>query len=68
MAADERFEEEIAGSNLLIREPALAAYVGGLVERVGGPAAHDLRIYLVQVPEFNAFMAPTGFVVVFSGR
>jgi predicted Zn-dependent protease len=63
----ERFEEEIAGSNLLIRDPALGAYVGGLVERVGGPAARDLRIYVAQVPEFNAFMAPTGFVVVFSG-
>ena len=63
----ERFEEEIAGSNLLIRDPALTGYVGGLIERVGGPAAHDLRIYLAQVPEFNAFMAPTGFVVVFSG-
>jgi hypothetical protein len=63
----ERFEEEIAGSNLLIRDPALTAYLGGLVERVGGPAARDLRVYLAQVPEFNAFMAPTGFVVVFSG-
>ena len=63
----ERFEEEIAGSNLLIRDPALTSYVGGLIERVGGPAAQDLRIYLAQVPEFNAFMAPTGFVVVFSG-
>ena len=63
----ERVEEEIAGSNLLIRDPALASYLGGLVERVGGPAAQDLRVYLAQVPEFNAFMAPTGFMVVFSG-
>ena len=63
----ERFEEDVAGSNLLIRDPALTSYLGGLMERVGGPAARDLRVYLAHVPEFNAFMAPTGFAVVFSG-
>jgi beta-barrel assembly-enhancing protease len=63
----ERVEQEIAGSNLLIRDPALVSYLGGLAERVGGPAARDLRVYVAQVPEFNAFMAPTGFMVVFSG-
>jgi predicted Zn-dependent protease len=62
-----RVEEEIAGSNLLIRDPALTAYLGAIAERVGGPAAKDLRIYLARIPEFNAFMAPTGFMVVFSG-
>ncbi len=63
----ERFEEEVAGSNLLIQDPRLTSYVGGLMERVGGPAARDLRIYVAHVPEFNAFMTPTGFAVVFSG-
>ena len=32
----ERFEEEIAGSNLLIRDAGLSAYLGGLVERLIG--------------------------------
>jgi len=63
----ERVEQEIAGSNLLIKDKALASYVGGLTERVGGPAAKDLRIYVARIPEFNAFIAPTGFMVVFSG-
>jgi predicted Zn-dependent protease len=63
----QRAEEEIAGSNLLIKDPALTSYLGGVAERVGGPAAKDLRVYLAHVPEFNAFMAPTGFMVVFSG-
>jgi len=63
----ERFEEEVAGSNLLIQDQRLTSYVGGLMERVGGPAARDLRIYVAHVPEFNAFMTPTGFAVVFSG-
>ena len=63
----ERVEEEIAGSNLLLKDPSLVSYLGALAGRVGGPAAQDLRVYLAHVPEFNAFMAPTGFMVVFSG-
>jgi predicted Zn-dependent protease len=63
----ERAEAEIAGSNLLLRDPALISYVAGVAGRVGGPAAKDLRVYLAHIPEFNAFMAPTGFMVVFTG-
>lgn len=63
----ERVEEEIAGSNLLIKDPALTSYLGDIIGSVGGPAAKDFRIYLAHIPEFNAFMAPTGFAVVFSG-
>ncbi|QDP18669.1 M48 family metallopeptidase [Sphingomonas xanthus] len=63
----ERVEEEVSGSNLLIRDPRLAAYLGELIGRVGGPAAKDMRIYLARIPEFNAVMFPTGFTVIFSG-
>jgi predicted Zn-dependent protease len=63
----ERVEEEVAGSNLLIKDPALTAYLGTLIGNVGGPAARDMRIYLARIPEFNAVMFPTGFTVIFSG-
>lgn len=63
----ERVEEEVSGSNLLIKDPALTSYLGELIGRVGGPAARDMRIYLARIPEFNAMMFPTGFAVVFSG-
>ena len=63
----ERVEQEIAGSNLLIQDRRLTSYLGNIVGRIGGPAARDLRVYLARIPEFNAFMAPTGFMVVFSG-
>ncbi|WP_114228108.1 MULTISPECIES: M48 family metallopeptidase [Sphingomonas] len=62
-----RVEEEIAGSNLLVQDPALNRYLQGLVGKVGGPATSDLRVYLARVPEFNAMMFPTGFAVVFTG-
>ena len=63
----ERVEEEISGSNLLIKDPKLISYLGTLIGNVGGPAARDMRIYLARIPEFNAIMFPTGFTVVFSG-
>jgi beta-barrel assembly-enhancing protease len=63
----QRVEEEIADSNLLINDPQLTGYLRDLIGKVGGPAAQDFRIYLARIPEFNAFMAPTGFAVVFSG-
>ncbi|HXG80340.1 MAG TPA: M48 family metalloprotease [Sphingomicrobium sp.] len=63
----ERVEEEVSGSNLLIKDPQLIAYLGTLIGNVGGPAARDMRIYLARIPEFNAVMFPTGFTVIFSG-
>ena len=63
----ERVEEEIAGSNLLIKDDRLNAYLRDLIGKVGGPATRDMRIYLARIPDFNAVMFPTGFSVVFSG-
>jgi beta-barrel assembly-enhancing protease len=63
----ERVEEEIAGSNLLIEDPAVSGYLRKIIGDVGGPAAKDFRIYVARIPEFNAMMFPTGFAIVFSG-
>jgi predicted Zn-dependent protease len=63
----ERAEEEISGSNLLVRDPKLTGYLQDLIGKVGGPAAKDFRIYLAHIPEFNAMMFPSGFAVVFTG-
>ena len=63
----ERVEEEVAGSNILIKDPELIRYLQDLIGQVGGPAAKDMRIYLARIPDFNAVMFPTGFSVIFSG-
>jgi predicted Zn-dependent protease len=63
----DRVEEEVSGSNLLVRDPGVTRYVQQLIGKVGGPAARDMRIYVVRIPEFNAMMFPNGFAVVFSG-
>ena len=63
----DRVEEEVAGSNLLIKNASIVAYLQQIIGRVGGPAARDMRIYLAHVPDFNAMMFPSGFAVVFTG-
>ena len=63
----DRVEEEISGSNLLVQDAGLTAYLKDIIGTVGGPAAKDFRIYLARIPDFNAMMFPTGFAVVFSG-
>jgi len=62
-----RVEEEVAGSNILIKDPALISYLQQLIGNVGGPAAKDMRIYLARIPDFNAVMFPSGFAVIFTG-
>jgi beta-barrel assembly-enhancing protease len=63
----DRAEEEVSGSNLLIKDPQLVSYLQGIIGRVGGPAAKDMRIYLAHIPDFNAVMFPSGFAVIFTG-
>ena len=63
----ERVEEEVAGSNLVIADESVGKYASELIGKIGGPAAQDIRVYVLRVPEFNAMMFPTGFAVVFSG-
>ncbi len=63
----DRVEEEVAGSNILIKDPQLIRYLQSLIGDVGGPAAKDMRIYLARIPEFNAVMFPSGFAVIFTG-
>jgi hypothetical protein len=63
----ERVEEEVAGSNLVIADKSVGSYASELIANIGGPAAKDIRVYVLRVPEFNAMMFPTGFAVVFSG-
>lgn len=60
-------EKEIRQSPYIIHDPALNEYVQGVLCKVTGPHCQDLRLYLVEIPVFNASMAPNGVVLVFSG-
>lgn len=63
----DKIEKEIAESNLLIRDPALSQYVEGIIHRLLGDAASEVRLYIVRNSDFNASMFPNGMMIVHSG-
>lgn len=63
----DRAEKDLRNSPILVRDPALNAYVHGVVCQVTGDYCKDLRLYIVDVPVFNAQTAPNGVVLVFTG-
>jgi predicted Zn-dependent protease len=63
----EQAEKQIRQSPSIVRDPALQAYVEGLVCKIAGPHCGELRVYVVDIPVFNASMAPNGATMVFTG-
>jgi predicted Zn-dependent protease len=48
-------------------DPALQAYVDGVLTRISGPFSGDVRLYVMDRPFFNASMAATGYTEVWTG-
>lgn len=63
----DKAEKQIKTSGARIKDAELNAYVRSLTCEVIGPGCNDLRIYVVNSPEFNASMAPNGMMIVNSG-
>lgn len=67
MQVDEA-ERKLQTSDFVIRDPALNAYVRGVLCReVGEELCGEARIYIMRTPYFNASMAPNGMMQVWSG-
>lgn len=67
MMADED-ERKLRDSQIVIRDPALNAYVREILCRtVGEDRCGSARIYIMRVPDFNASMSPNGTMRVYSG-
>jgi len=60
-------EKEIRHSPLIVRDPELQRYVERVACKVATDYCKDLRIYIVDIPVFNASMAPNGVTFVFTG-
>ena len=65
--AMERAELELQKSPQLVRDPALNGYVHDVACRITSDYCKDLRVYIMDVPYFNASMAPNGALVIWSG-
>lgn len=67
MEADER-ERRLRDSTLTVHDEALNRYLKDVLCRtVGQDRCRGVRIYVVEMPAFNANMAPNGTMVVWSG-
>lgn len=60
-------ERDLKSSPLLVRDPVLNRYVYDVACKVAQDYCRDLRVYVVDVPVFNASMAPNGTMIVFTG-
>jgi beta-barrel assembly-enhancing protease len=64
----DEMERQMRASKHLIDDPALNAYVTGVLCRtVGKEKCGAARIYILRTPHFNAAMAPNGMMIVWSG-
>jgi predicted Zn-dependent protease len=65
--AMQRFEAELERSPARVRDSELNDYLRELTCRVAGELCADIRVHVLRSPYFNAFMAPNGMMVVFTG-
>jgi len=64
----EKVERELKTSPIVIRDPALNAYVRSvLCKAVGEARCAPVRLYIIRTSQFNASMAPNGVLEVYSG-
>ncbi|PTS89542.1 MULTISPECIES: M48 family metallopeptidase [unclassified Caulobacter] len=66
-ALSDKAEQQARQSAERNRDPALNAYVTGLIARLAPEYQGDLRVYVMDRPFFNATMAPNGYTEVWSG-
>ena len=66
MLSDEA-EKRVQRSPLLVQDDALNTYIRNLVCEVAGPDCGAIRVYILDLPYFNANMAPNGAMQVWTG-
>ncbi len=60
-------EGKLARSGYRINDPGLEAYLAQVTCKVSGEYCPELRVYVMDSPQFNASMAPNGMMLVNTG-
>ncbi len=63
----DRHEKSLKTAPNRIYDPDLVTYVEEMVCELAGAYCKDIRVYIHEVPYFNAYMMPNGAMVVWSG-
>ncbi len=65
--AMDRAEKIVAAAPERIIDAPIQEYLNALSCKLGPDLCGDIRIYLIRQPYFNAFMAPNGMMVIYTG-
>ena len=65
--AMDRAEKTVAAAPERITDQVLQDYLNALSCKLAADLCSDIRIYLIRQPYLNAFMAPNGMMVIFTG-
>ncbi len=65
--AMERAETELKRSPRLVRDAALNDYIRGVACKAAGEHCQAIRVYVMDIPQFNASMAPNGMMLLWTG-
>ncbi len=60
-------EKKLKTSGRRVTDPHINQYIREIVCKLAGSYCSDIRIYIMQVPQFNASMAPNGTMQVWTG-
>jgi len=60
-------EQRIQSLPQIVHDPALNTYLKNLTCKLAAEYCNDIRVYIVNVPDFNASMSPNGMLVVYTG-
>lgn len=63
----DRAEEDLKTSGHLVKDEELNGYLKSIACRLLPKYCDDIRVYLVQMPYFNATMAPNGAIQIWTG-
>ncbi|MEI9993994.1 MAG: M48 family metalloprotease [Rhizomicrobium sp.] len=64
---NDKAEDTFKTSPLLVRDAALNAYVRSVMCKLAKDQCADMRLYILDIPYFNAAMAPNGAMQVWTG-
>jgi len=63
----DKAERSLRSSGAILDDPELTGYLEDIVCRLSPAYCSDVRVYIFDIPEFNASMAPNGMMSVWTG-
>lgn len=63
----DKAERSLRSSGAILDDPELTSYLQGIACNLAPEYCSDIRVYVFDIPEFNATMAPNGMMSVWTG-